>query len=114
MCVCMYIPDGMAEWVKHLSAMLDGRLGNLNITDSSLDPVGLSPVPAGSSPDPAGSSPVPAGSSPDPAGSSPDPVGSSLDPAGSIPDPAGSNLDPAGSNPARVKSMTLKLILVTS
>ena len=45
-------------------------------------------------------------------GLSSDPAGLNLDPAGSNPDPVGSHPDPVGSNPRRVKSMTLKLILV--
>ena len=52
---CMYVPDGMA--MSRASVSHAGRSGNLNITDSSLDPAGLSPDPVGLSPDPMGSNP---------------------------------------------------------
>ena len=85
MYVCLYVCTRCDGRMSRASVSHAGRLGNLNITDSSPDPVGLSADSAGLSPYPAGSSP--------------DPVRSSPDPAGSNPDPAGSNLDTVGLNP---------------
>ena len=68
MYVCMYVCVHVCtRWdgqMSRASVSHAGRSGNLNITDSSLDPVGSSLDPVGSILDPAGSSPAPAGSNP--------------------------------------------------